>query len=567
MEESKTIFQMKKLKFAVIICAVLFGLWIMRGNVSAATIRQDKKVTTSNPVYYIDYSLRADGNYDMNVSISLAKDTYTQGFLNKIKGYRMIISTEDKVISEQKTSYSYNSLESTPYVLATEPIQPNTTFYVTIKLYSDAECNTLLTDYEYTSAEFTAPEVYKISTDKNAPVSISLGQEEQEIKGPAGVQGGAVYYTFTLKDAATITGSISGMGRSFLYNKNGNEVYRENGASEINWELPEGTYVFTGTPSGNEKYSLKLKSTSFNWGNVNVQWGVSEFPCPAGKLPYTVTVTGGDSRVEIYEIKPSSGSKNITSEDKMVATGNITAGKVGENSLTVVLSTSGNFGYKKWTFPYSLKPETPAYNVYDLTVSGNLATVKVNCDNSYVEIYKNGKWEAVNTSGQSAYNDVVIKGLKANTQYKFRVYVMENGYKSTPSNEVYFYTAHSAKPSIKSVKVSKVKAKKYPKEWHSGHFDAGGNWHPGYYTPAYTLTSYKLTVTLKKTPPKGASTYVAISNHYGELKYCKAKGKKYVVSGSYKGKPGQKIKVNVCYGRNSTYGGLGKSVSKKVTIK
>ena len=44
------------------------------------------------------------------------------------------------------------------------------------------------------------------------------------------------------------------------------------------------------------------------------------------------------------------------------------------------------------------------------------------------------------------------------------------------------------------------------------------------------------------------------------------KGKKYSVTGKYKGKPGQKIKVYVRYGRNKGYGGLGKAVSKKVKI-
>ena len=69
-------------------------------------------------------------------------------------------------------------------------------------------------------------------------------------------------------------------------------------------------------------------------------------------------------------------------------------------------------------------------------------------------------------------------------------------------------------------------------------------------------------MTLKKNPPKGASTYVVING-----KFFRAKGKKYTLTDSYIGKRGKKVKVSVRFGRDKGYGGLGNAVSKKVKVK
>lgn len=373
------------------------------------------------------------------------------------------------------------------------------------------------------------------------------------------MQGNYVYYTFTLKDAATVTGSISGIGTCYLYDELGNREYTDRCSSEteIEWELPAGTYLFEGSPLSSSEYSLKLKSTPFNWGTVNIQWG-TKFPCTVNKnIPYTVTVTGGDSSVEIFRIAASSGGVENTSETKTTVKGNLVGREGGNHTLSVYLTANyKNFGYKEVKYSYSCKPEQPSCK---LTVVNNAATLNVYTKNSYVDVYKDGKWKTYKVSDYKYC--LKLKGLKANTKYKYRAYMTENGYKSD-YNQQTFYTAHKAKPSIKSIKVSKIKTVKYPREWHGGYYDGGGNWHSGYYTPAYTMTHYKLTVTLKKNPPKGTSTYVVINDQF-----VMGKGKKYTVTGKYKGKPGKKIKVYVRFGRNKGYGGLGKAVSKKVTVK
>ena len=559
MEQSKVLMQTKKLKFAVMVCAVLFGLWFMSGEVFAATIRQTKTATKANPVYYIDYIPRADGEYDMKVKIDLSKSTYTQTELSTVKGYQLFIMTARGLYSSQKASFSYDSRAESPYVLVTKPMTPEKTFYVMVCLYSDEECTTSAVG-EFTTAEFTAPAAYNISTDKKAPISISLGKSVKEIKGPANVQGNYVYYTFTLKDAATISGSISGIGTYYLYDERGNREYTDRCSSEtaIEWELPAGTYLLEGSPLSSSEYSLKLKSTPFNWGTVNINWGGTKFPVTAGKnIPYTVTVTGGDSSVEIDRIAASSGGVENTSETNTTVKGNLVGREGGDHTLSVFLTANyKNFGYKEVKFSYSCKPESPSCK---LTVVNNAATLNVYTKNSYVDVYKDGKWQTYKASN---YNYCLkLKGLKANTQYKYRAYVTENGYKSD-YNQQTFYTAHKAKPSIKSIKVSKVKSKKIPSRWVSGYYDVSGHWRSGYYTKPYTQTTYKLTVTLKKNPPKGASTYVVIND-----KFFRAKGKKYTLTDSYIGKRGKKVKVSVRFGRDKGYGGLGNAVSKKVKVK
>ncbi|MGN0155073.1 MAG: hypothetical protein ACI4A3_11545 [Lachnospiraceae bacterium] len=562
MEQSKVLMQMKKLKLSVMLCMVLFGLWFMSGEVFAATIRQTKTATKANPVDYIDYSSRADGKYDMTVGVYLDSTPFPRSVLSGANGYKVTVYTDDAgVIFEKKDSYNDDSLDYRSIkVSSTAPIQPGTKFSVLFVLYTDTECTEVVSGYSFIEEEFTAPAAYNISTDKNAPVSISVGESVQEIKGPANVQGNYVYYTFTLQDAATLTGSISGIGTYYLYNELGDQKYTDRCSSEtaIEWELPAGTYLLKGSPLSTSEYSLKLKSTPFNWGTVSIDWGGTQFPASSGKsIPYTVTLTGGDSSVEIYSVLYSSGGGEQTSKEQTVVKGNILLKEAGDHTLTVYLTANyKNFGNKEVKFSYSCKPAPPSC---ELTVANNAATLNVYTKDSYVDVYKDGKWQ---TYKASDYNYCLkLKSLKANTQYKYRAYVTENGYTSDYNQET-FYTAHKAKPSIKSIKVSNVKTVKYPREWHSGYYDGGGNWHAGYYTPAYTMIHYKLTVTLKKNPPKGASTYVVINDQF-----VKAKGKKYTVTGKYKGKIGQKIKVTVRFGRNKGYGGLGKYVSKKVTVK
>ena len=50
-------------------------------------------------------------------------------------------------------------------------------FAVMVCLYIDEECTTSAVG-EFTTAEFTAPAAYNISTDKKAPVSIVIGAQD-----------------------------------------------------------------------------------------------------------------------------------------------------------------------------------------------------------------------------------------------------------------------------------------------------------------------------------------------------------------------------------------------------
>lgn len=569
MEQRKVFMQTKKLRLVVMVCAVLFGLWFMSEEVSAATIRQKKAITKDNPIWYIDYISRTDGNYDMKVFTPLLTNAPYSGWqISQIKGYSITITTTQGTEYWNK-DFSFSTKQAdNPYDLVDKPIAPGTTFNITVRLYSDEACQTLylvpgITDY--TSAEFTAPAAYNLSTDENSPVVIPLGQNEKVIKGPAGVQTAAyVYYTFTLKEAATITGSISNIGRVFLENQIGHRVKEETDSPAIEWKLSEGTYLLKIIPPDKGEYVLKLKSTPFNWGKCDIQWG-SGFPCVVNKqIPFTVTVTGGESGVKIDSITSydyiagtyTDTNVETTDTTETTAKGTVEGRSAGDKYITVVLYHN-EYGYKRVKCPFSIKPAPPAC---ELSVSTNKAGLTAKTKNTYVEVYKGGKW---NTYKPLAYNaHLNITGLKANTKYQYRAYVIENGYKSDYAQET-FYTAHKAKPVIKSVKVSKVKSKKVPRRWVNGYWDYGqSRWRSGYYTKPYTNTSYKLTVTLKKNPPKGASTYVVING-----KFFRAKGKKYTLTDSYIGKPGKKVKVSVRFARSKVYGAYGKAVSKKVTVR
>lgn len=267
-------------------------------------------------------------------------------------------------------------------------------------------------------------------------------------------------------------------------------------------------------------------------------------------------MAGGDSSVQISDVRSSSGGCDTISDEKTTVKGILVDREGGDHTLSVFLEAANDgYGQKEEKFSYSIKPVPPSCS---LIVTENAAAVAA-ADDCNIEVYKNGKWTTYKASDYE-YN-LRIKGLKANTKYKYRAYVEENGYKSD-YNQAVFYTAHKEKPSIRSVRASDIKTRSYPKEWHSGYYDGGGIWHDGYYTPAYTMTYYKLTVTLAKNPPKGASTYVVINDQY-----LRAKGRTYTVEGSYKGRPGETEKVYVRFGRDKGYGGLGKYASAKVIVK
>ena len=162
--------------------------------------------------------------------------------------------------------------------------------------------------------------------------------------------------------------------------------------------------------------------------------------------------------------------------------------------------------------------------------------------------------------GPSAYFNV--NKLKANTKYTFKfITISQNGdgkiIESAPLTKT-VKTARKVKPSVASVKASKVSVSSYHK-WvkESGHYN---------YKKLYT-THYTLTINLKKKVPGSKGLRIATTNC--QPTNIKGKGKRFIVSFNVDGyHKGKKIKVYMCsWSQGGTLGGYGPEVKKTVTLK
>lgn len=238
---------------------------------------------------------------------------------------------------------------------------------------------------------------------------------------------------------------------------------------------------------------------------VPVTWSTSS---TGAKKSYTITYTPGVN----FGVTNTSTIVDFSTPIGNTISGSVTADKVGYNAVSMAVayldSKQNDWGVRTvLTFEYVVLPDgpDPAY------MSGN---------------HKKGKPEIAS----------------APTVFSAR-------------------TAPSAKPAIKSIKITNAKQKYYKKQWHTGYWDASGNYQRGYYTGGFYETTYKVKVTLKKAI-KG-SRGLCCNN----VVYAKGKGKTFTFKMTSTGKwIGKKIKIRFyAYSAKDIKGPS--SAVKSVTVK
>ena len=375
------------------------------------------------------------------------------------------------------------------------------------------------------------------------------------------------WYTFYLSKRMVITGEYQSVGATFtLYGTDG-KVARKlttgkyEPSHSINEVLEAGVYKICIDGTYKETaYTLRLNKQEFSWGTINIAWNTNNLSAPC-KIPVKVTLTGETQGVRIYRV---GGDHGIYSTSY---SGQLSVNNAGEYILEVQVEYDKDLSSVTRRFSYTVKPGKATLSSYDMTVGKNFIRVQndtaYNGVINYLQFYENGKW----VSKVGGTSTTTVTGLKADKAYKIRTIKCYTGNGKQiwgdPSKACTVYTATNKKPIIQSVKASNFKKKYVKKYWVSGYYDRGRKmWISGHWGGGYTLTTYKLKVTLKKKVPGLKTKYININ---GQLR--KVKGKTYTINGSYKGKRKKKKITITASAVKDKYGANGAIAKKKVTIR
>ena len=173
---------------------------------------------------------------------------------------------------------------------------------------------------------------------------------------------------------------------------------------------------------------------------------------------------------------------------------------------------------------------------------------------------------------------MTLKGLKANTAYQIKtvnfvkalsaadgktVITSKSGY----SKAISVRTALATAPEIASIKVSGAKTDKIHV---NGYWESDGDWHPAY---DYTVTNYKITITLKSAPKGLQGIKVTGAHRTGYPVWVKGTGKTFTVNASATGNAiGKTAKLGIStytnnFGADSGHCGYSAVLKKNVTIR
>ncbi len=173
---------------------------------------------------------------------------------------------------------------------------------------------------------------------------------------------------------------------------------------------------------------------------------------------------------------------------------------------------------------------------------------------------------------------MTIKKLKAGTVYQFKAQIFVKTIspedektvltaKGNVSKVLAVRTGFANAPEIKSIKASGAKTKKIHV---NGYWESDGDWHPAY---DYTITTYKLTVTLKSAP-KGLQGIKLTGAHSSGLPlWAKGKGTTFTIEASASGNAiGKNVKIGVCtymnsFGADSGHSGYSPAAKKSVAVR
>lgn len=168
--------------------------------------------------------------------------------------------------------------------------------------------------------------------------------------------------------------------------------------------------------------------------------------------------------------------------------------------------------------------------------------------------------------------------LKANTLYEIKAVDFVKGVsaadnktlvtsKSGFSNRIWIRTAVATAPEIQSIKVSGAKVGKIHV---NGYWESDGDWHPAY---DVTLTTYKITVTLKSAPKGISGIKVTGADRNGYPTWIKGTGKTFTITATASGNAkGKSVNLGICtftnqFGSDSGYSGYSPAVKRAITIR
>ena len=185
------------------------------------------------------------------------------------------------------------------------------------------------------------------------------------------------------------------------------------------------------------------------------------------------------------------------------------------------------------------------------------------------------KWSSKTFAAGKA---MTIKKLKAGTVYQFKAQIFVKTVspedektvltaKGNISKVLAVRTGFGTAPEIKSVKISGAKTRKVHVD---GYWETDGDWHPSY---DYTITDYKLTITLKSAPKGMQGIKVTGAHSSGLALWAKGTGKTFTLNASAAGnKIGKSAKIGICtyansFGADSGHSGYSPAAKKTVTIR
>lgn len=365
-----------------------------------------------------------------------------------------------------------------------------------------------------------------------------------------------------------------------------NFTVRETGTNYDKVHLNVGSAVTFDTPL----YALTVKIAAIQGAEATVQTAMKQ------KI--------GDGLFHVTYLAISNQDGDFVSPEGGVSTNKVDLTKIGEGICYFRFTVRSDFGYAfNNESDYSAYRDKINYfeekhtfyfqNVPNLVLSGQ--NLKATTNAITVGTAYRSYSEGVTASGTTLYyrasgakkwtsksfaagKAMTVKKLKAGTVYQFKaaIYVKslspEDGKtvltaKGNVSKVLNVRTGFAEAPEIKSVKASGAKTKKVHV---NGYWETDGDWHPAY---DYTVTTYKLTITLKKAPKGMQGIRVTGAHSSGLPLWAKGTGTTFTLNASASGNViGKSLKLGIStyankFGADSGHSGYSPAAKKNVAVR
>ena len=368
-----------------------------------------------------------------------------------------------------------------------------------------------------------------------------------------------------------------------------NFTVKETGTDYDKVHIKAGSAVTFDTPL----YALTVKITAINnQGQATVQTSMKQ-KIGDGMFEATYMAVSYRDREEGDFVSAKNG----------VATNTVELSRIGDGVCYLRFTVRARIGYQ-----FNSQPDFRQYsdqiqyfeqyhtyyfqNVPNIELSGKSlkATTNAITVGTAYQSYSNGvtasgtilyfkaksakKWSSKTFAGGKA---MTIKKLKAGTVYQFKALIYVKSLspesdkpitaKGAVSKVLNVRTGFAAAPEIESVKISGAKTKQVHV---NGYWESDGDWHPAY---DYTVTNYKLTITLKDAPKGMQGIKVTGAHSSGLPLWAKGTGKTFTLNASASGnKIGKSVKIGVCtyankFGADSGHSGYSPAAKKTATVR